>query len=297
MRIMTQGAHEYTATGGHPTGWLDVPERFLVAAGLPRFNASWRLTAEPSTPILLYRAWYDLLGGYPPYVGQEIGDCVSHGFSRANDVSQCVEIALGEPSTYQETYTEFLYGAARKAGGMLGTQDGCFGSAAAEAMIRGGIVLRKSPYDGRTAKNWGLHGPPQQLEAEAREYKLGAVALVENWPDLVSSLWNGHPVPICSNQGFTMTRDRDGFCKPQGTWNHCMFIAAVRFDRPGAPSVCQSWGPNVPDGPTSLDQPRLFILGGSVGRRTHPGRRAIAWAAMRFAPNSPGALPFTWSRT
>ena len=62
------------------------------------------------------------------------------------------------------------------------------------------------------------------------------------------------PVTVCSDQGFTMTRDKDGFCRASGVWNHCMLINAVRFDRPGA-LICQSWGPDTPSGPTSLEQP------------------------------------------
>ena len=33
-----------------------------------------------------------------------------------------------------------------------------------------------------------------------------------------------------------------------------MFIAGVRFDRPGA-CIVQSWGPMMPTGPQELDQP------------------------------------------
>ena len=95
--------------GGHPTGWLDVPERFLFAEALPKFSSSMLLAVEPSTPILLYRAWYDVIGHYPTYVGQEIGDCVSMGFGHGLDNLQCVEIALGEQSKYAECSTEFIY--------------------------------------------------------------------------------------------------------------------------------------------------------------------------------------------
>ena len=44
------------------------------------------------------------------------------------------------------------------------------------------------------------------------------------------------------------------FCEASGTWGHCMLLAGVRFDRPGA-CIIQSWGPDVPDGPTDLGQP------------------------------------------
>ncbi len=74
------------------------------------------------------------------------------------------------------------------------------------------------------------------------------------WDELVAALQNGYPVTICTGQGFTLTRDKDGFCRAKGSWGHCMFIAGARFDRPGA-CIIQSWGPDQPEGPTALGQP------------------------------------------
>jgi hypothetical protein len=85
-------------------------------------------------------------------------------------------------------------------------------------------------------------------------FKLGAAALVSTWDELVAALQNGYPVTICSSQGFGSTRDAEGFCPARGTWGHCMFIAGVRFDRPGA-CIIQSWGPDYPTGPIQLSQP------------------------------------------
>ena len=276
---------------GRPTGWLDMPERHVIAAHLPRFQQAWMLAAEPSTPIRLYRAWYDVLGSYPSYVEQTIGDCVSHGFGRGLDNLQAVEIALGEESTYAEACTEFIYGASRKAANILGPQDGSFGSAAAEALISGGAVKRTAPYDGKTAKKWGMTGPPANLEAEAMGFRLGGVALIKDWQGLVSALWNGMPVPICSDQGFTMTRDAQGFCRPEGTWHHCMMINAVRFDRPGA-CINQSWGPATPGGPMALDQPTCSFWADKKVIEKILGQ-GDSWALMRAPEFVPSAHQWT----
>ena len=48
---------------------------------------------SPSSPILLYKAWRDVLGKDPAYPAQQIGDCVSFGHGHANDLLQCIEIA------------------------------------------------------------------------------------------------------------------------------------------------------------------------------------------------------------
>jgi hypothetical protein len=211
-------------------------------------------------PVLLYMAYKDVLGDFPDYPGQQIGECVSFGHGHGNDLLQCVEIAAGDKAmVYKETDTEFIYGESRKVGGMLGNQDGSYGGAAVKAMMTVGMVSRDmlgadGSYSGRRSKDWGRTGPPSNYESMAAQFKLGSAALVQTWDELVAAIRNGYPVTICSNQGFTMQRDADGFCQPRGVWNHCMFISGVRFDKPGA-CIMQSWGRNTPSGPTALGQP------------------------------------------
>ncbi len=215
--------------------------------------------ADPTSPVLLYKAWYDVLGRDPGYPAQQIGDCVSFGHGHGHDLLQCVEIGLGAPIDYRETDTEFIYGASRQIAGILGTGDGSYGAAAVKAMTTIGVVSREmlgtdGSYSGDRAHAWGASGPPAGLETQASSYKLGAAAAVSTWDELVAALSNGYPVTICTAQGFVLTRDADGFCAPKGTWGHCMLIGGVRFDRPGA-CILQSWGPDVPAGPTALGQP------------------------------------------
>ena len=213
----------------------------------------------PTDPVLLYKAWSDVLGQYPDYPAQQIGDCVSFGHGHGNDLLQCIEVRLGEPVNYRETDTEFIYAASREVAGILGTGDGSYGAAAVKAMTTIGLVSREmlgtdGAYSGDRAKEWGQTGPPHDVELKAAAYKLGSAALVSTWDELVAAITNGYPVTICTDQGFTLTRDPDGFCEASGTWGHCMLLAGVRFDRPGA-CIIQSWGPDVPSGPTALGQP------------------------------------------
>ncbi len=83
---------------------------------------------------------------------------------------------------------------------------------------------------------------------------MGSGALVPSWDELVGALSSGYPVTICAKQRFTLHRDQDGFSQARGIWGHCVLIAGVRFDRPGA-CIMQSWGPDMADGPCALDQP------------------------------------------
>lgn len=213
----------------------------------------------PTDPVLLYKAWRDVLGQDPSYPAQQIGDCVSFGHGHGNDLLQCIEIGLGEPVVYQETDTEFIYATSREVAGILSRQDGSYGAAAVKAMTTLGMVSRAmlggdGSYSGQRAKAWGLSGAPASVKSQAGAFKLGSAALVSTWDELVAALRNGYPVTICTGRGFTLDRDAQGFCQARGSWGHCMLIAGVRFDRPGA-CIIQSWGPACPTGPQALDQP------------------------------------------
>jgi hypothetical protein len=247
----------------HLCGWRGVDA--IQLAFKSQFNSLRHVAPHlfgappPTGPVLLYKAWTDVLGVYPDYPSQQIGDCVSFGHGHGHDLLQCVEISLGSTVQYRETDTEFLYGAAREVAGILDSGDGCYGAAAVKAMTTVGMVSREMTapdgvYSGDRAKAWGATGPPRALELRAASYKLGEAALVSTWDELVAAITNGYPVTICTDAGFVLTRDADGFCAESGVWGHCMLISAVRFDRPGA-LILQSWGPDEPTGPTVLDQP------------------------------------------
>jgi hypothetical protein len=81
------------------------------------------------------------------------------------------------------------------------------------------------------------------------------VALVKTFDEAAAAIASGYPVPVCSGQGFSSTRDKDGFSRASGSWSHCMCFNSVRFDRRGL--LCQnSWGPDWIKGPKwPEDQP------------------------------------------
>ena len=233
---------------GNLGGWYDGTELGLgdgghqaLASELPTLACDapqLLLASEPTQPILLYKAWNDVLSNPPAYPAQQIGDCVSFGHAHANDLLQCVEIVLGEPSEFRETDTEFIYGESRKVGHILGYFDGSYGSAAVAAMTRVGVVSREmlgvdGAYSGKRAKSWGWSGPPATVEAMAAGNKLGLVAKITTREAAISCLWNGSPFSICSNQGFTMTRDSEGFCRerPMGALHVRRRLAACASRR------------------------------------------------------------------
>ncbi len=165
---------------------------------------------------------------------------------------------------YQEIATEATYAFSRvEVGGQRGSMsDGSVGAWAAKAATKFGYLSRNylkskgiSPdYDPKRAKQWGAYGVPDELEPEAAVRICKNTSMVTSYKDAKALINNGYPIPVCSNQGFTMSRDGQGFCKPQGVWYHCMLLFGTRNDRPGC-CCSQSWGPNTPDGPTDRGQP------------------------------------------
>jgi hypothetical protein len=210
--------------------------------------------------VLLYKAFKDVNGGrYIDYPAQTIGDCVSHGFGHGIDLLEAVQISVAKRAEqFKQTATEAVYGMARvDIGGERSWSDGAVGAWAAKAVSTIGTVSRDvvGPYDGNRAKQWGHDGVPADIKAKAGEHKVKTTSLVTTYEELEDALANGYPVTVCSNQGFTLTRDADGFCRAKGSWSHCMLIVGVRADdRPGA-CIFQSWGSDVPSGPLALDQP------------------------------------------
>lgn len=283
-------------------GWLgpDAIHRSLAAWRPTLSRAAPALAGDDGDggPILLYRAFRDVLGDYPAYPSQAIGDCVGHGHGRGLDMLQCVEIALGADMGFRETSTEFIYAVSREVAGILGDRDGSYGSAAVAAMTTIGVASRATPgcegaYIGERAERWGREGVPPEVKARASGLRLGAAARITTWAELLAAMKNGYPVTVCSTRGFAAERDRQGFCAPEGVWGHCMLIAGVRSDRPGA-CILQSWGPDEPTGPTSLDQPSYSFWAdkATIEDMLAQGDSWALSGAPRFVAR---ALPERWS--
>jgi hypothetical protein len=284
-------------------GWSPAPaevDRVLATMRHPTFaQAAPRLSgAGTDKTVLLYKAFKDVNGDYIPYVAQQIGDCVSFGFGHGVDLLGCVQIAIGHKAEkFEQTATEAVYGMARvDIGGQRGSrQDGAVGAWAAKAVCSIGTVDRDvvGAYSGQRAKQWGAQGVPDDIKAKAGEHKVKSFALVSTYEELEDALANGYPVPVCSNQGFTLTRDAQGFCRPRGVWGHCMLIVGVRAgDRPGA-CIFQSWGPDMPSGPLDLDQPpNSFWADRDVVERMLAMRDSWALSGLDGYPAQPLPAPY-----
>ena len=286
-------------------GWINNPDEVRrTLAGMP---SPYFATSAPglagtgaAKTVLLYKAFKDVNNGqYIDYPAQTIGDCVSHGFGHGTDLLAAVQIAIGKKSEeFKQTATEAIYGMARvDIGGQRGSmQDGAIGAWAAKAVSTIGTLDREivGPYSGSRAKNWGANGVPADLEVKAKDHKVKTTSLVTTFDQLQDSLANGYPVTVCSNQGFTMDRDQQGFCDPQGSWSHCMLIVGVRADsRPGA-CIFQSWGSSMPSGPLDLDQPPNSFW---ADREIVEGMLSMqdSWSLSSFQGYPSQVLPTHWT--
>lgn len=254
----------------HLCGWVNDPaevEKVMNRLPYPVFGAAAEEIkgSGKGKTVLLYTAFYTVLGAFPKYVAQAIGDCVSHGSRTAIDTLKVIQILKGLRQQWvAETATEPIYGGSRvEIGGGRIRGDGSVGAWAAEwiskygvlsRLVYGGVDLRE--YSGDRAKEWGRTGCPDELEPIAKEHPVTTTSQVKTYEEARDAICNGYPVIVCSGQGFTMHRDAEGFAKPHGSWGHCQaFIGADdAYKRPGL--LCQnSWGPDWIDGPKRLDQP------------------------------------------
>jgi hypothetical protein len=279
-------------------GWVHLPREIdAVLATLPQplfaDAAPHLLAADDDRDVFLWDAAKRVTGGHLSAHDQDgVGCCVGEGFSSAVEYLQCVEIALGgEAEEFRPISSESIYALSRvEVGGGRVSGDGSVGAWAAEAVRRYGVLPRAvlgahdlTQFDPRRARQWGARGLPDELEPAARRHPVRTVSLVRSFGEARAAIANGYPVAVCSGQGFTLTRDRDGFCAPRGRWMHCMtFIAAGGGRRPGL-CCLQSWGPDVPGGPVGVgDHPRCaFWVDAEVADRMLG--MGDSWALSAFA--------------
>lgn len=248
---------------------------------------------QENKDVYLYDIHRKVVGKDAPSGPQGIGDCVSWAFGNLDNYVQAIQIhqQLAQANLlsvldknlfteaefnqlkaaqdnilfqYEEAATEPIYALSRvEVGGQRGSmQDGSVGAWGAKALERFGSLSRPhlkrlglSPdYDKNRAKQWGAYGLPDNLEPEAVKQRFKTISIVKTFKEAAALIQSGYPVAVCSNRGFTMTRDQDGFCRPEGQWMHAMLFVGVRWDRPGL-CLAQSWGKNTPNGPLALGQP------------------------------------------
>lgn len=200
----------------------------------------------------------------PPKNQGKVGSCVSFATARAITYTMLAEIASGEKESYVDICEEVIYGGSRVeiGGGML-RGDGSVGAWAAKWVSCYGLVVRGSygdidlsSYSETRCREYGAKGVPTELELEAKLHPVSSATRVRNWDDAKRALANGYGISLCSNQGFTMARDKDGVATKSGSWAHAMClcgyakIGSYEYGR-----IDNSWGSSAHTGPVGPGNP------------------------------------------
>jgi hypothetical protein len=260
--------HDLYSTG-QISGW-DEPEakEFFKTVGykLPKFKLLNQVQDYKNGRRMLWEYTRAVLGKDTPNYAQEIGDCVSFGGKNTLEHLQCAEIKLdGDAEKFRYIFPPYFYGTSRVqvGGGRLGG-DGSTGAWLQKAVQDYGVLATDDEgvpkYSGSVAKVWGRSGPPSNFIQIAKSHLIKTVTYVDNVEDLANFINAGYPCPVCSNQGFSMTPDSQGFHRPQGSWAHCMCIIGFE-DHPQFGLyfiILNSWGDQhgrLKDFKTGVDMP------------------------------------------
>lgn len=280
----------------------DATERFVSSLPMPTMTEAGGALRDDTTDVMLYPA---LLACDPQWRrgSQGIGSCVGWGWSLASDLLAACDIACRhESESYGGRVLEasvYAFSRVEAGGGRpAGMSDGSYGGAAAKAVTQFGTLHYGIDYAGQKfdnysanrEKTWGNTGVPNELEPFALHHRVQTTTLVVTFADAAKAIANGYPVPVCSGQGFGMSRDTDGFAAARGAWSHCMCFAGVRHGkRPGLLCV-NSWGasntgPHYPEAMPQSFAECSFWVDASVCDSMLSGRDSFSIAGYEgFAP-------------
>lgn len=195
-----------------------------------------------------------VLGEFPIII-QETTDCVAFGLAGVINSLKCIRKFQGKYADFGGfTSTEDIYGGSRIliGNGSLGRGGGSTGSWAAQYVLKYGTLLRKkygdidlSKYSARRADEWGMRGVPRELLPVAEEHQIKEYTIVRTWEECRDSLYNGYPITIASNRGFSGKLDSKGCLLGNASWPHQMYLIDM-IDDDGDPRalLVNSWPVN-----------------------------------------------------
>jgi len=250
-------------------GWIAEPTQVeIVVSELPiqsfgQTEAGQVNSSQLPPTCYLWDAARKVTGGLLPPVSQgAVGSCVGFGSVRAIEYTMCAEIASGEAEKYQKLSEETLYAFSRvevngKRSPISG--DGSIGAWAAKAAMQFGVLARGvygsidlSKYDEKRCREWGNKGVPNELEPTAIKHVCKSVTRVTTIDEAKLAISQGYAIAVSSDQGFSMTRDKDGYAKADTKWMHCMCVCGYHGNDF---RVDNSWGGSAHTGPVGAGNP------------------------------------------
>jgi hypothetical protein len=217
---------------------------------------------------------------------QPRGTCGGRAGSFCIDAVQCIMIAAGARAKFHRASHAGVYYLARKLFNEIGgnwkdeNNDGVASGSVPDALAKFGVVTREEDND----SSWYGEGSDDlacQLAAgmhpdvAANILKLASDNVITEWApvysfeEMADGIAAGGVAVGSDSQGFTMQRNAQGFCRPQGRWDHYQVRISVGVW--GGIAGCgynQSWGKTTPAGPLLPGHPgNCFGVEGSVQDR------------------------------
>jgi hypothetical protein len=223
----------------------------------PKLRGKWDGTSTVNHHAAVRR----VLGKFLPAHQQPKGTCGGRSFSRTLELLQCVLIAAGKRAKYHDVSHAWGYFLARREHNMLGGGDGVADGSIPPMMAKYGALTREEagdslwagPRSDDLAAAWGggrLRGDELERLTKLASDNIATVsAKVRSAAELADGIAAGGVASCSDMQGYSMTRDRDGFCKPQGQWAHYHVRSGVIGGGRRGFVYDQSWGDTTPEGP------------------------------------------------
>lgn len=257
----------------------------------------------------LVPAWMGVLKLFPgcwPGSAQTRGDCVSHSTRNGGLTAVAGDILGGKP----DELTGRVEGVPEDVS-ESGKRDGIFSSEAiywwrdhggdgwscghASSVLKSesGLWVRKdypelgvdlSKYSGSTAGKYGRSNPPAEYLAEGAKHRIRTVTELSSFEQVRDFLANGYGISTCGGEGWSSTRDENGFSPRRGSWAHAMAVIGaddrdVVKQKYGGPLVLilNSWG-NWNSGGTRVIDTQLDIPPGSFWAKWSDASRRDIYA-------------------
>lgn len=244
------------------TGWRDNPKEVaLIKSNLPVPEIKDVIhkikMARRPTHMYLWDACRKVTGDVLRNWDQkQVGSCVGFGSTKAASVRACVEIMMGDLEEYKDPCPEVTYGGSKcEIGGDYSYSDGSVGAWAAKFLntyglcARGKYSIDLTAYTESQCRTLGAKGLPKDVEDACKLHPFKTVSQVTRWEDAKDVMSKGGTILICSNRGFSMTRDSKGKCNPSGSWSHCMALIGYTEEDGDMGFIDNSWGESAFSGP------------------------------------------------
>lgn len=177
-----------------------------------------------------------------PGPAQQRGDCVSHGTKNAILTTMFCEIVTAKP----DEVTGLVEGAPEMPAegiqqGVVSSEyiywwrgyngDGWSCPTAANSVLKHGILLKKpytdlnidlTHYSGSLAGKYGSKSPPSEINAEGNKHLIRTCTPIRSFEEVRDFLNNGYGISTCGGQGWSNSRDENGFSRQQGSWSHAL---------------------------------------------------------------------------